>query len=187
MNDSRELAAELYNLWEVGAVTLPNVAAVYAQGSRDVNNTTWRAEEAFVDSIEGFELVTGTVTEVNGRSVEDAAKSDGGEAGMVNYTITSPVFAEWSGLRDILQRVLCETSGRLIATGEALVRIEQDYAATDSEAAAEVERQRQELLADKTFNVPKPPESIPKAKAPGDAPDLSPVPANPFDGQEPLR
>lgn len=190
MNDSRELAAELYSLWEVGAITLPNVAAVYAQGSRDVNNTTWRAEAAFVDSMETFTMpgpIDATVTKVNGRPVEGAERT-ADEEDTVKFEFTSPVFGEWSALRDIMQQVLCETSRRLVATGEALIRIQEQYAATDAEAAAELERERQELLNDTTYQLPKPPQSIPEAKAPGDEPDLETVSESLFgEVKEPRR
>jgi hypothetical protein len=52
-----------------------------------------------------------------------------------------PVSAVWRSLRDELQTILADTSVNLKLTGDALCMAAAEYARTDEEAAAELNRQ----------------------------------------------
>jgi hypothetical protein len=80
-----------------------------------------------------------------GRAASDVTATDSAYAvmwrpsrfGGDNY---GPVYYSWTALRDELQSILGDTAGNLTLTGEALVLAANQYAKTDSAAAAEMKR-----------------------------------------------
>jgi hypothetical protein len=141
-----ELGVELYDLRQAGRITLPEVAAIYAQASRHMHNTSWRQTE-------GFDQQRNVVYEPNQQNVgfdDDEFPFNGN--GTAGYTATveegtalGPVFGPWTSLRDTLQKYLAWTATSLVTAGQALELIADAYAATDGAAATELDELSQGL------------------------------------------
>ncbi|MGH8877141.1 MAG: hypothetical protein ACRD0P_07370 [Stackebrandtia sp.] len=141
------LGAELYDLRRAGRISLPKVAAIYAQGSRHMHNTSWNEDEAF-DTGGYYEY-----DEYEYEPSEDAPfggadlgpEDSGFTAEEVDAEAFGLSFPNWQALRDQLQVYMAATSTSLSNAGLALELIARDYAADDSVAAAELERQSRGL------------------------------------------
>lgn len=162
-----QLGAELYDLRQAGRITLPEVAAIYAQASRHMHNTSWRQTEGFDQQ----RWVEYEPNEYNVGSDDASAPPILNDNDSVGYTATivtegtilGPVFTLWTSLRNTLQKYLAETATSLVTAGRALELIADGYAATDGAAAAELDQLSEGLGAG--------PE-IPEVKLPGDPHDL---------------
>jgi hypothetical protein len=148
MSDSELVAAELYDLWVAGKISMPQVAAVYAQGSRDMHNTSWRESEAFAHPKLQVDFGTGFLPSIE--VVDDLG----------------PVYPQWSALRNALQTIMAETATSLTDAGAALCMIAQEYASGDAETSAGLQSLIDERLADPGLDHP--PSRIPDIKRPGD-------------------
>jgi hypothetical protein len=144
-----ELGVELYDLRQAGRISLPEVAAIYAQASRHMHNTSWQQEE-------GFDQQRNVVYEPNDHNVgfdepnpEVPIFNDNGTAGYTatieEGTLLGPVFGPWTSLRDTLQKYLGWTATSLVTAGRALEQIADAYAATDGAAGAELDELSQGL------------------------------------------
>ncbi|MGH8792432.1 MAG: hypothetical protein ACRDXX_07295 [Stackebrandtia sp.] len=130
-----ELGAELYLLRRAGRESLPEVAAIYAQSSRHVHNTSWQEEEAFDQ---------GQTTEFE--DIEDSPVEEGAfEASVDDAEVLGATYSNWRALRDQLQYYMADTATSLVSAGAALEGIADAFAATDAAAAAELDRQSQGL------------------------------------------
>lgn len=174
-----ELGAELYDLRLAGRKLLPEVAAVYAQGTRHLHNTGWSQETGFggtpdsSTAAEPWGLLGQVVLTGEYRVGDDSSAPAMGAA-----------YANWTALRDQLQYYLAETANSLLAAGTALELIARDYAATDDAAAAELRRQSEDLGGRPEMPEPKLPgmsyDTVPGplgAPVPRDEP-LDPLPGN---------
>jgi len=150
MSDSELVAAELYDIWVAGKISMPQVASVYAQGSRDMHNTSWRESEAFAHPRLDISM-DGILPNIE--VVDDLG----------------PVYPHWSALRNALQIIMAETAGSLSDAGEALCMIAQTYASGDAETAAGLNALIDERLADPGLD--QPPGAPPVVKRPGDPHD----------------
>lgn len=135
--EPKELAADLFALWEMGAVLLPQMAVDFSASTTEVHRT------------------------------------HGGDGGVFRLPGTSercPSYGDWSTLRDLLQEVLRDTSVNLAATGEALIRIMNDYAGQDENSAARLilEGDIVNRLGPNPYGNAQPPPEIPPAPAPND-------------------
>ncbi|HZN76377.1 MAG TPA: hypothetical protein VFC00_32520 [Micromonosporaceae bacterium] len=173
MADSDLVAAELYDIWVAGKISMPQVAAVYAQGSRDMHNTSWHEDEAFNQPRLDIDLFPPSI-----EVVQDLG----------------PVYPQWSTLRNTLQSILANTATSLTDAGAALCMIAQTYADGDSETSAALRSLIDERLADPGLD--QPPGTIPDIKRPGDPHDTVTVhetidipllPDIEFDYEEPQR
>ena len=59
----------------------------------------------------------------------------------IQGTVYGQVYPSWNQVRNELQRIMGQSATNLYDTGDALVRIAQQYAATDDVAATELKRQ----------------------------------------------
>jgi hypothetical protein len=148
MADSDVVAAELYDLWVAGKISMPQVAAVYAQGSRDLHTTRWRETEAFEQPRLEIDLYPPNIEVVQN---------------------LGPVYPQWSALRNTLQNILANTATSLTDAGAALCMIAQTYADGDTETSTALRSLIDERLADPGLD--QPPGTIPEIKRPGDEHD----------------
>lgn len=127
-----ELGAELYQLRRAGRVTLPEIAAFYAQANRHVHNTRWDETAGFDQghTIE-YELNEDNIGLEHQTQTEDLGRT----ATITEGEVLGAVFGPWTSLRTRLQIYLGQTATRLVRAGVALDRIADAYALTDEEAA----------------------------------------------------
>lgn len=135
-----ELGAELYDLRRAGRVTLPELAAFYAQANRHVHNTRW-------DETAGFDQGRTVEYELNEDNVGVNHRTEdlGQTATITEGEVLGAVFGPWTSLRTRLQIYLGQTATRLVRAGVALDRIADAYALTDEEAACYLDTASQGL------------------------------------------
>lgn len=151
--EGEDLGAELHSMQVAGQVTLPSVAAVFAQGSRHLHNTSWREDQTF----EGEYTRTYTDTGVD----PEAPGVPGLEIDITAGKTMGKVYGPWVDLRNTAQQMMADTATSLLTAGKALVMIADAYAAQDSEAADEMNRLA-EVNGDDLI-----PPTVPEAKYPG--------------------
>lgn len=158
--EGEDLGAELYQMRVAGTVTLPSVAAVYAQGTRHMHNSSWRERETFEGDYKGYEWRTGD--HVTGESELFQAPV---EVEVHEGKTMGPVYYPWTSLRDTAQRFMGNTSEALSDAGAALNLIANAYAAQDGAAADRLdelsERNADDLIAP----------TVPEVKGPYDPHD----------------
>jgi hypothetical protein len=153
---SELLAAELFGLWKAGSISLPQVAALYAQGSRDMHNTGYYQRDAF--------RRTETQIEWNDGSLFPSAESS---------PALGPVLPHWSALRDRLQLIMARTATNLTDAGTALCMIANEYAQTDGDAATRLNQLIEERRGSPSLD--QPPGEIPQPRSPGDPYEVTTV------------
>lgn len=131
------VAAELYDLWKAGAISMPMVAQVYAAAAGGTHDTGagGKDEKAFDrGSYSDFFDVAGQTREAM-------------------YPLGS-VYPIWSELRDTLNTVLAKSAENLYDTGEALVQVGDDMAAKDAGASADLEELKRKHLESDELDQP---------------------------------
>ncbi|ADD43809.1 hypothetical protein [Stackebrandtia nassauensis] len=151
-----KLGAKLYNLRRAGRISLPKAAALYAQGSRHMHNTSWKEDEAFdkgqtVD-YQDFEYQEpeddgeATYSHAHGWGIENQLPEEQAYTAVVtDAEVMGASYENWNALRDQLQVYMASTAMSLTNAGLALEQIANDYAATDAAAAAELREQSKGL------------------------------------------
>lgn len=159
------VAAELYDLWKAGAISLPLVAEVYAAAAGGAHDTgeDGKDETAFDRSSHSDAF------DVFGRARETMFPR-------------GKVYPIWTELRDTLNTVLAKSAENLYDTGEALVTVSEQFAAEDADAAADLEELQRKHLDSEELDQP------PSRRLVPPMPDVPPRPdddvAPPFPGDE---
>lgn len=160
------LQAEIEQLYEGGAVILPTAANEYVGASNGVHNTSSYDDRGFsrlvpVDT-KNYDPTTGKKPTAS--DPRSAMPSIPGSSSTMTTTPSLGQMQEaYVALRDTFQdRIINQTYKNLVTAGQALVKIAEDYAATDGEAAAALAAEK-DKLKDLIPDVKQPP-------ATGDAP-----------------
>ncbi|ADD41463.1 hypothetical protein [Stackebrandtia nassauensis] len=164
------VAAELYDLWKAGAVSLPMVAEVYATAAGGTHATGEgdKDEQAF-------------------DRTSNAGVFDPAEQMKDTMFPLGTVYPIWTELRDTLNTVLAKSATNLYDTGEALVTVSENFAEKDAGAAADLDELRKKHLDSQELDQPPgrrleppmPDDSKTPGQIDGDKPDDSDV-ARPF-------
>lgn len=131
------VAAELYDLWKAGAISLPLVGDIYARAAMGAKDTGEGGKDE-----KAFE-----------RRSDHGAFDLGGMAKDAMYPLGT-VYPVWTELRDTLNTVLAKSADNLYDTGDALVSVSEDYAAKDSRAADDLDELKRRHLDDADLDQP---------------------------------
>jgi hypothetical protein len=127
----KELGVELSELWLCGTSYLPSAADGIVRANGIVAGTS-----ADSSRFQRHGVVPGTPG--------------------ITGAVVGQVYPVWDRLRDEFQTVLAESAENLYATGEALVRVADTYAATDTAAAEELKRLQGRYVAGGEFDIRNP-------------------------------
>jgi hypothetical protein len=116
-------AAEIANIYEAGARTLPTVSAIYAKATGSAHNASWHGGDAFEQP-----------TVVQGADLPDIDEDREPGFTVGGSTDLGPVYPAWSALRNFLHSLLSETAEITAEAGGALVAIATAYAECDDAA-----------------------------------------------------
>lgn len=138
------VAAELYDLWKAGAVSLPTVGDIYTRAAHGTYDTGegGKDEKAFERESDAG------LFDLNGQ-MKDAMFPLG------------TVYPVWSELRDTLNTVLAKSATNLYDTGDALVELGEDLAAKDKGTKDDLEDLKRKHLDSAELDQPPPRRLVP--------------------------
>lgn len=164
--NSEAFAVDLANLSMAGRVQLQQLAAAYAQASRDANNLTWpQSRQAFSRSLlepapqhnsNGHTTIPGAPEHPGPAPHQDLSQAENvpddwpagvNPPGQPMPHGDGPFFPIWDDMRAGLHLALATSAENCVATGNALVTMADTFAATDADAAARFESKVDARLA----------------------------------------